>query len=208
MPYLLTPTNNLAVTGDNWAAYGITNPNLYFFSWFSLVSAFVLWFQYIRAAYKVGGGDEDNKKFNPLLWAGVSFSSFVVLVSAVRIYMTDTVCDENNAYCKRTKFAVSLGAVSAFFSAFWMVLGHNATALIDAAFSVLVFILWAFGVSYITFGVESPGQFLGNLYFGTWLGFVLALQATAARLHAILFKEEVPAIEVKDESQIAAEIKA
>jgi hypothetical protein len=213
MPYLLTPTNNLAVSGDDWTSYSILNSNLYFSSWLSLITAFVLWFQHLRVVHKVGSGgdDDDNKRtYSPLVWAGVCFSSFVVLVAAIRIYMTDTVCDENDAYCLRTKFAISLGTVSAFFSAFWMVLGHNATAMFDAAFSVAMLIIWAFGVSYLTFGeVETaPGMFLGNLYFGTWIGLLLTLQATGERLHGMLFKEETPVGMVNDDSRFAAEIKA
>lgn len=188
MPYLLNPQEGFNV--------GLASPqlngNLYFFAWFSLIASFVLWFQYLMSAYKVGGDEESrkNKNHSPLLWAGACFSSFVVMVAAVRLYMTDGVCDESDALCKRTKFAVSLGTVSAFVSMGHMAVGHMCTSMMDMILSVVMLILWAFGVSYITFGANAPGAMLGNLYFGTWISFVLVLQAAATGLRSMFFEDE------------------
>jgi nicotinamide riboside transporter PnuC len=144
------------------------------------------------AAYKVGGDEESrkNKNHSPLLWAGACFASFVVMVAAVRIYMTEPVCDVNNALCKRTKFALSLGTIGAFVSMVHMAVGHMFPSMIDTVVSVVMLILWAFGVSYITFGAEAPGRNLGNLYFGTWISFVLVLQASATGLRAMFLGDE------------------
>jgi hypothetical protein len=71
--------------------------------------------------------------------------------------------------------------------------------------SVFLLILWAFGVSYITFGDKAPGEYIGNLFFGTWISFVLVLQATAANLRNMFFEEEdsgAPAGEAKDDAKV------
>jgi hypothetical protein len=57
--------------------------------------------------------DAVNKDFTPLVWGGVCAASFVALLAAILIYQGKLVCDENDAFCKRTKFAISLGTISA-----------------------------------------------------------------------------------------------
>jgi hypothetical protein len=190
MPYLLTPANELAISG-NPIMPSISAANLYFFSWFSLMTSFVLWFQHLQINYKVGG-DGSNKNFCALLWAGVCLASFVAMMGAVRVYQSDFTCSDSDtsAHCKRTKFAIALGCISSFFSVVWVVMGHKAAAMIDTGFSVIMLIMWAFGVSYITFGNSAPGAFLGNLYFGTWASFILVLQAAVAGLREMFFKDE------------------
>ena len=48
------------------------------------------------------------------------------------------------------------------------------TALSDFVINTVFLILWCFGVSYITFGA-SPGSTIGNLYFSTWITFLLSV---------------------------------
>jgi hypothetical protein len=192
MPYLMTPSNGLAVEGTD-GFNRISAGNLYFFSWFSLINSFVLWFQYLRSAYGVGGAvdsDAVNKDFTPLVWGGVCAASFVAMMAAVRIKQGNLVCDENDALCKRTKFAISLGTISALLSAVWMVVGHKFAAKMDTGLSVLMLILWTFGVAYITFGNSAPGAFLGNLYFSTWISFVLVLSVSSANLRRTFIKDD------------------
>lgn len=192
MPYLMTPSNDLAVSGEDGFAV-VTAANLYFFSWFSLITSFILWFQYLRSAYGVGGpvdGDAANKDFSPLLWGGVCAASFVAMLAAIRIKQGDLVCIENDAMCKRTKYALSLGVISAVLSAIWMGIGHKYSAKMDAGFSVLMLILWTFGVAYTTFGNSAPGAFLGNLYFSTWIAFVLVLSVTSTNLRRMFIKDD------------------
>jgi hypothetical protein len=190
MPYLMDPANDLAVSGGDGINI-VSAANLYFFSWFSLLTSFILWFQYLRSSYGVGGAvdsDAKNKDFAPLMWAGICAASFVAMLAAIRIYQGATTCDENDARCKRTKYAISLGVISAFISAIWMVVGQNFAATMDTALSVLMLILWTFGVAYITFGNSAPGAFLGNLYFSTWIAFVLVLTVSSANLRRMLVK--------------------
>jgi hypothetical protein len=192
MPYLMTPSNGLAVVGTD-GFNTVSAGNLYFFSWFSLINSFILWFQYLRSAYGVGGAvdsDAANKDFSPLVWGGVCAANFVAMLAAIRIYQGKLVCDGNDALCKRTKFAISLGTISAFVSAIWMFVGHKFAAKTDTGLSVLMLILWTFGVAYITFGSSAPGAFLGNLYFSTWISFVLVLSVSSANLRRMFVKDD------------------
>jgi hypothetical protein len=192
MPYLMTPANGLAVSGGDGFAV-VSAANLYFFSWFSLINSFILWFQYLRSAYGDDGGVDSNavnKDFTPLLWGGVCAASFVAMLAAIRIKQGELVCDENDARCKRTKYAISLGVISAVLSAIWMTIGHKYAAKMDTGFSVLMLILWTFGVAYTTFGNSAPGAFLGNLYFSTWIAFVLVLSVTSSNLRRMFVKDD------------------
>ena len=44
--------------------------------------------------------------------------------------------------------------------------------------SVLMVVLWSFGLGYTTFG-DGPGKNIGNLYFSTWTSFILSVLLTA-----------------------------
>ena len=63
-----------------------------------------------------------------------------------------------------------------------MVAGLSAVP-IQGLVGILLLASWACGVSYITFG-DGPGNELGNLYFATWISFILAMSiaATAGKL--------------------------
>lgn len=213
MPYLMSAEDGLAIN----RAFGVNNANLYFFSWLSLITAFLLWIQYVRATFKLGTSKRSSD-FKPDMWAGLCMASFVVMVSAVRIYRDPVTCEGGGAFCTRTKFAVALGAVSAFLSAFWMVLGALVPAMLDALLSVVLLVAWIFGIIYITFGgtERAPGAEIGNLYFSTWISFVLTVVLTSAGVRGMLLnKGEAESTEIspdeeqgKDEDEAAEEIKA
>jgi hypothetical protein len=117
----------------------------------------------------------------------LSASSFVVFVNALDIL--DTLkCKTRSDYpnfddttCNRTKFAMILGIICAILSL--LVAGLSSVPILQGLVGVLLLASWACGVSYITFG-DGPGSELGNLYFATWISFILAMSiaATASKL--------------------------
>lgn len=48
------------------------------------------------------------------------------------------------------------------------------TLVAETGATLLQLVLWCFGVGYITFGT-SPGSTIGNLFFGTWISFILTV---------------------------------
>jgi len=116
----------------------------------------------------------------------LSASSFVVFVNALDI-LDALKCKDRSGFqdfddttCNRTKFAMILGIICAILSL--MVAGLSAVP-IQGLVGILLLASWACGVSYITFG-DGPGNELGNLYFATWISFILAMSiaATAGKL--------------------------
>ena len=47
-------------------------------------------------------------------------------------------------------------------------------------------ICWSCGVAFLTFGRESPASFLGNLYFSSWIGFLVSCALASGGINDIL----------------------
>ena len=112
-------------------------------------------------------------------WFGLVASSLVVLGSAVRTYTTS--CDEELnesaevVYCRRSTFAISMGVIGFFFALAMTCLTRKGLTLkAEALLTTLQLALWAFGVGFITFGT-GPGSTIGNLFFSTWISFILTV---------------------------------
>jgi len=180
MPTLMNPGHQLA-TGD----FGmIGDSNLYFFSWLGLIGSFVVFVRYLKAAYGLGAcgaAEKDSKTFKAQTWAGLVLTSFVVFVSASRLCQNANCNAGNSEYDKRTKLAISIGVISAVISLIWMAVGSRVHVAVDAVSTVVVVLLWIFGIIFITFGGfgTAPGAVVGNLYFFTWASFLLSVFLTA-----------------------------
>lgn len=155
LPYLMKPGNNLATDEIG----GITSANLYFFSWGAFLASLLVFVGCLKNQFKVGQNDK-NPQFAGGMWAGLCMASFVLFVSAVRIYQTVGCSDLGLAFCKRTKFAVALGVISAVLSLIWLFVGACLAPIFDMIMSTLLFIAWIFGISFITFGGDdrAPGS--------------------------------------------------
>jgi hypothetical protein len=173
LPTIMKPSNRIAVDRDG----SIGNANLYFFSWGAFIQAVMVMAAYLR---DVHGVERRNVKFHTLNWMGLCASSFVTMVAASRIFQ-DFNCDNfDSDFCDRTQFAISLGAISGLFSAIWLPCGARLPAIVDGFLGICMLVLWVFGVAYITFGGnKAPAFDLGNLYFATWISFMLACRLAA-----------------------------
>ena len=101
--------------------------------------------------------------------------------ASVRLYAAEeALCNfgqaGQRAYCRRTKLGISVGSISFLLAALASFMSYrNAFPLMyDAITSTLLLIMWCFAVGYITFGQGSGSQ-IGNLYFGTWISFLLTV---------------------------------
>lgn len=110
------------------------------------------------------------------LWYGFAASTIIVMISSSRIYQqADCGGDlKGTSGCRRTNFGIALGCIS-FVAGVAMAIALTRQALPKYAVifaSGLSLTLWCFGVGFITFGT-GPGSVIGNLYFSTWISFIV-----------------------------------
>ena len=113
-------------------------------------------------------------------WYALTASSLVVMGSAVRTFTTSDCGGEKDTsveitYCRRSKFALSMGVVG-FFLALGMTFmtRKGLTLMAETSLTAVQLVLWCFGVGYITFGT-GPGSTIGNLFFSTWTSFIMTV---------------------------------
>jgi amino acid transporter len=128
-------------------------------------------------------GEIRNRAARLTLWAGMLAAAMVVMGSSARVLRED--CSPNDdftdGYCKRTKYALSLGVIGTFFSMAVVgmkMLTTSAPFMVEFAISIILTIMNAFGVAYIT-SAKGPGSAIGNLYYFAWISFLCAAFLTA-----------------------------
>jgi len=169
----MNPENEIAVRGiAALRETTVINANLYFFSWGAFAACLFLTGSLMQES---AGIDLKATPRKTVGWTCLTASSLVVMGSAVRIFKTQDCNDVSDSFCKRTKFAVSLGAVGFFLAGILTVLAAQGLNLAcETASATLMLCLWCFGLGYLTFG-ESPGNDVGNLYFATWFSFIICV---------------------------------
>jgi hypothetical protein len=193
----MNPNNRIAVATPKDTNVGsvVINANLYFFSWAALCCTIYLSGSLIQDTMNVLLTHVAAKAAR---WYGLVASTLVVLGSAVRTFRAasckDPSLDDDDTttgeYCRRAKFAISLGAIgfiTATIMTYLVQQKKQLTTISDICINTTFILFWCFGVSYITFGA-SPGSTIGNLYFSTWISFVIAVFS-----FAVSFREFVTA---------------
>jgi hypothetical protein len=188
----MNPGNDIAVVYPNTADKSIppivSNANLYFFAWLAFCAAIFL---SGSLAQEIAGINVRDVAAKAVRWYGLTAASLVVMGSSVRTFKaTDCKAADNSGLelCKRTKFAVSMGVVGFVLAAVMTFLVQQKmqlTVCSELVITTLQLILWCFGVGYITFG-KGPGAAIGNLFFSTWIAFILTVF-----LFAVSFREFV-----------------
>jgi hypothetical protein len=162
----------------------VLNGNLYYFSWAGFVTSIILLVNFLRSAFGVDlVGEVRDRAARLTLWAAMLAAALVVMGSSARILNEDCSPNDNftDAYCKRTKFALSLGVIGTFFSMVVVgmkMLTSSAPFMVEFAISIILTIMNAFGVAYIT-SAKGPGSAIGNLYYFAWISFLSAAFLTA-----------------------------
>jgi hypothetical protein len=180
LPPVMNPDNSIAVTGA-YNAPTIINPNLFFFSWVAFAFSIYIFGSYLQEA--TGRELSVDSSSKHVKFAGILAASVVILVTASNIH-TDADCNDSkiagDEFCKRNKFAVSLGAVGVFFTLFAMLLTfcNKMVVLTERVYSLVVVGMATAGVALITFD-EGSGTQMSNLYFATWALFALCVLLSA-----------------------------
>lgn len=171
LPVIMNPNRAIAVSVLN-----VINANLYFFSWLSLAALVFVVGSLARDFTGIQAKDVVSNTKGARYYA-LAASSVIVMATAVRQYNAGNGCEgASSEGCRRTKWAISLGVVSFVGSVIMAyMIGHGAISkLMDLIVVTILLIMWCFGVGYITFGA-SPGARIGNLYFSTWISFILVV---------------------------------
>lgn len=168
---IMNPIRGIAVEGDD-----VVNANLYFFSWISLACIVFITGHLLQEWTGLNARDVLSANTSPKTgkWYGLAASSMVVMVSSIRIYMAVQCGGDKSEYCKRTKFGISVGVLS-FLSS--IALACTLAKTTSVSFNELVattvmLVWWCFGTGFLTFGA-APGSRIGNLYFSTWISFII-----------------------------------
>lgn len=188
LPTIMNPNRDLAVISDEEDLLVIKNANLYFFCWLSLACILYLSGSFAQEA---AGYDVTKTPPKTARWYGLCASSVVVLGSAVEALKSADACDieglSKSTYCRRTRWAISLGTISAVVAGAVVFMSRRGQLQLAVEFGIttLLLILWCFGVGFITFG-STPGATISNLYFASWISFILAVYIFAQSFREVL----------------------
>lgn len=110
-------------------------------------------------------GEIRNRGDRLALWGGMLASALVVMGSSSDIFDSSCPILQDAVFCRRTTFAISLGAIGTFFSlivvALKLLTSSNPIA-VEGIFALVLAILNGFGVAFVT-SAKGPGSAIGNL---------------------------------------------
>jgi hypothetical protein len=159
---------------------------------------------YMKNVHGVGAAKK-NLDFNTMAWAGLGTTCLVVMASGSRLYKNINCNNIESDRCDRTEFAFSLGVITGVISLVWLVFGSRISDKVDACLGILMLAAWCFGIGYITFGGDkAPARGLGNLYFSTWIAFMISC-FLAANGMKVLFGERFGTTETQPTDKPADE---
>lgn len=188
LPCIMNVSKSLAVRRDG----SIRDGNLYFFSWIALFCALLVFLSYLAENH---GSFPSVRSF--CSWPFLCLTSFVVMASALDLMNENKYCDfddENDSgkvdtseFCKRTKFAVTLGAICGLFALVWTFVASRLPQIVDQIIMIFVALPWAVAVVLLTFGGnKAPGHEVGNLFFFTWASFGIAMVMAMGALSGLM----------------------
>lgn len=160
----------------------VESGNLYYFSWAGFVCSVVLLVNYLKHAFNVDvAGEIRTRSARLTAWSGLLATSLVVMGSSANYY--DTTCGGNvDEKCSRAVFGIILGAIITLSSVGIVALKLATTKapfLAEVAVAAISLIMYGFGVAFIT-SQRGPGAPLGNLYYFTWLSFLVSFLISAS----------------------------
>lgn len=171
------PGNGLAVDANG----AVMNGNLYYFTWAGFVLSIVIFVSFLRSVYHVDVAGEIRSRSARLNhWAWLLAASLVVMGASANIYDADCNVEpryQTEKFCNRTAFGIAVGSsgvVASLLVVGLKIATTTAPFKLEILLSVVICIIDAFGVAYIT-SSYGPGAPLGNLYYFTWGSFAASL---------------------------------
>ncbi|KAG7337622.1 hypothetical protein IV203_033467 [Nitzschia inconspicua] len=179
---------NLAVSPE----FAISNANLFFFSYASLIFSLLL----LGSWFEQKNGEESTP--TALGWVLLTSTSLIVMSSSIKVLQEDDCRRDASPYCNRTRFGIFGGMASGAMALIVVLLRKHVPMNCQAVVGFLLLILWACGVSYITFG-SGPGTTLGSLYFATWSSFFICINLTATAANEYIIENDIRIVSGKDD---------
>lgn len=174
LPMVSTTDEGLAVDQN----FRIDNANLYFACWGSFIVAMYL----VASVGNERGTMMASRDVFARRWLWLIISSLVVMAASSRYY--DGVCANHRTmtgseFCSELKSGVALSVVSAIIAGImtillWLTPERLPVDMIGIFFCLCTLIIWGLLVAWLTFDY-GPGATVGNIFFGTWISAILAL---------------------------------
>lgn len=171
------PDRGLAVDKDGAVFIG----NMYYFAWAGFINSIFILSSFIEAVYGFNVRQTMRARSSSFTyWSALLVSSMIVMATSSDIYNRNCdvpVEDKAQPFCSRTVLAVSVGTIGVIFAlaivAMKMSLGA-APFLIEIGLNLMLFILYVLEIAYVT-DIQGPGSPLGNLYYFSWISFLLTI---------------------------------
>lgn len=166
--------------------------NLYYFTWASAFAAGWLMMSY--AKNYLGLKDKD---YVTAIWVGICKVSFVILAAGYHVWHNiSDVCTVDDirsgavTFCSRTVLSIAVAfagmLISGLIAAVRILVATGCPnskcrvrTYVELVASVFLVVLFGPAVALIT-GIGGPGQSVGDLFYATWLAFLVALGLVAA----------------------------
>ena len=179
LPVINAPANDLAVS-----SFHVVNANLYFASWGSFfLSAVIL----INMGWERGYLGTSHAGSHQ--WLFLAITSVIALGTSSRI-LQNTGCTHPyepprmDNFCHKLDLGITLSSIAAVLASFMVILNHCA-AKVNMLAGLVALAVWSIALAELTFG-NSPGNHVGNLFFSTWISFILSMDLAATHLRTYL----------------------
>jgi len=168
----------------------VSNGNVYYFGWAGFVSSVTLFVSYMRTAFGVDiEGEIQSRSARLNLWAALLSTAIVVMASSAQIFAVSCAIPNaqrqsfaNGTYCMRALYGTCIGACAVFLALLIISLKFclsKMPLILETISAYLLAPAWIIGVCFITSN-SGPGSGLGNLYYFTWLSFLLSFMLAAS----------------------------
>jgi hypothetical protein len=174
---------------DSWAVNEIGEirmANLYYFSWGAIIVAGMQMMSYARLLF---GHENKNEMF--VVWAALVKVCMVILGASLHVWhgisdscrggLEDELEQGGSSFCARTKLAIGIagtGILCGWAVTISRILGcpipERFRTHIEMGISVILIIVFGVGLAFIT-GIGGPGQSVGDLFYSSWIAFVVSL---------------------------------
>jgi len=171
------PDRGLAVDEDGAVFIG----NMYYFAWAGFINSIFILSSFIESVYGFNVRQTMRSRSSSFTyWSSLLVTSMIVMATSSNIYNTN--CDvpaedKPQPFCSRTVLGVSVGTIGVIFALAIVAMKISLGAvpfLIEIVLNLLLFILYTLEIAFVT-DVEGPGAPLGNLYYFSWISFLLTI---------------------------------
>ena len=167
------PDRGLAVDKNGAVFVG----NMYYSSWLGFINIIFVFSSYIEGMFGFNvRRSMEARSSSFTYWTALLISSIIVMGTSADIYNRNCdVDDRPQPFCSRSIFAVFVGVLGVVVSLAIVVMKISlggAPFLLEVGLGIVLFLFYIFEVAFVT-DIEGPGSPLGNLYYFSWISFLL-----------------------------------